>query len=65
MIYLNAILTLIAILFAGNLYANLVYGRQLDQKQEKAKEYQKETNDYMTMLHEEMIRELKKINGGK
>ena len=63
--YLNIILTLIFLLFAGNLWANIGYGYRQEAKQKEVIDKQRELNDYMVMLHEEMIRELKRINGGR
>jgi len=62
--YLNIVLTLILLVFTGNLWANYGYGTRQEARQEKHLEKQQETNDYMVMLHEEMVRELKRINGG-
>ena len=62
--YLNIILTLIFLIFSGNLWANVGYGYRQEEKQNEVIEKQRELNDYMVMLHEEMIRELKRINGG-
>lgn len=63
--YLNIILTLIFLLFAGNLWANLTYGLRQEAREKEILNRREESNDYMVMLHEEMIRELKRINGGR
>lgn len=62
--YLNIVLTLILLVFTGNLWANLGYGTRQEARQQEVIDKQRELNDYMVMLHEEMVRELKRINGG-
>ena len=48
--YLNIILTLIFLLFAGNLWANLTYGLRQEAREKEILNRREESNDYMVML---------------
>ncbi len=61
MIYLNIVLTLILLVFLGNLWANLTYGKRQEEEHNKMREYNKRVNDEVLELHREMLEELKRI----
>ena len=59
--YLNIILTLIFLIFTGNLWANLTYGTEAAKEREKDRRKQDAINDEVLRLHREMLEELKRM----
>ena len=58
--YLNIILTLILLVFTGNLWANLTYGKRQEAEHSKMREHNRQVNEEVLELHREMLNELKR-----
>lgn len=59
--YLNIILTLILLVFTGNLWANLTYGKRVEQEQAKIKTDHEEKQDEIMNVHYITIDKLNRI----
>ena len=63
--YINIMLTIIAIGYWVSFYNRLTTGKQIMEESEANNEYAKKLNDEVLELHKKMLKELKKISGSE